>query len=129
MLIIQGGKVLSVSRKDDKTKWGLPGGKRDPEDISAKETAIRETYEETGITVLECELIFDRLEPGIGENPVDYHSYCYYATEYEGIASKQEEGEVDWLNYKELISDVAPFKEYNKLTFDKFNLLFPDLLE
>lgn len=49
-LIKFGDHFLGVSRKDDHTDIGMPGGKSDPGESYA-DCAIRETMEETGYTV------------------------------------------------------------------------------
>jgi 8-oxo-dGTP pyrophosphatase MutT (NUDIX family) len=57
MLIIKNGLILAVSRRHDKSKFGLPGGKLEPNE-SHWSAAIRETKEETGIKVLSYKEIF-----------------------------------------------------------------------
>ena len=44
------GEFLSVSLKDDKTDFNLPGGKVELNE-TLEDTAIRETKEETGINI------------------------------------------------------------------------------
>ena len=50
-------EILLIQRADGKNRglWSLPGGKRDPGE-TLKETAVRETYEETGIKMAAVEL-------------------------------------------------------------------------
>jgi len=47
--VIDSDKVLLIKRKDFEV-WGLPGGMMDPGETIAQ-TAVRETFEETGIKV------------------------------------------------------------------------------
>jgi 8-oxo-dGTP diphosphatase len=54
--------LLLVKRvKNPSDPWSgqmaLPGGKREPEDISLKDTVMRETFEETGITLRQCRFL------------------------------------------------------------------------
>ena len=52
ILVNEDGKILSVSRKDDHSKLGLPGGKVDESDgTDYKGAAIREVKEETGLNI------------------------------------------------------------------------------
>lgn len=48
VLIPQDGKFLAISRRNDTTLWGLPGGKCDALETNV-ECAQRELKEETGI--------------------------------------------------------------------------------
>ena len=128
MLIIKDGLILGISRRNDKTKWGVPGGKVDAGETS-QQAAIRETKEETGIIVNDCILIYERVEPADGPNGIDFHAYCYYATDWEGTPSTSEEGEVEWLTVRKLTHhDSAAFAEYNTKTLDVFKTMFPDIL-
>jgi 8-oxo-dGTP pyrophosphatase MutT (NUDIX family) len=58
MLIVKDGLILSVSRRDDKTKFCFLGGKCEPNETTGM-AAIRETFEETGINVTDCVHIYD----------------------------------------------------------------------
>jgi 8-oxo-dGTP pyrophosphatase MutT (NUDIX family) len=131
MLIIKDGLILAVSRRYDKTIFGLPGGKFSPEepdnDKDTKDTAIRETEEETSVVVKDCVFLYERVELGGGPNPVDYYSRVYYATDWEGIPQNSEEGEVKWLTAEELTSTKAAFGDYNRKTLNIFKTMFPDI--
>lgn len=131
MLIIKDGLILAVSRRYDKTIFGLPGGKFSPEppdnDKDTKDTAIRETEEETSVVVKDCVFLYERVELGGGPNPVDYYSRVYYATDWEGTPQNSEEGEVKWLTAEELTSTKAAFGDYNRKTLNIFKTMFPDI--
>ena len=127
MLIIKDGRILAVSRRHDKTKFGLPGGKCEPEE-TPDQAAIRECWEETGIKVSKCEFIFRRDEPRDRPEGEDFHCYCYYATEWSGTAHDSEEGVVKWLTEHELTVDKGAFADYNRRTLIVFRTLFPGVL-
>jgi 8-oxo-dGTP diphosphatase len=51
--------VLLVKRVENPSdtwsgQMALPGGKREPDDVSLKATAVRETLEETGVSLVNC---------------------------------------------------------------------------
>lgn len=126
MLIIKNGKILAVSRRYDKTKFGLPGGKCEPEE-TPEQAAIRECEEETGVKVSKCEFIYRRDEPRDRPEGEDFHTYCFYANEWSGEPHNSEEGEVTWLSHIELCGDKGAFAEYNTLTLLKFKELHHDI--
>ena len=127
MLIIKDGLILGISRRNDKTKFGLPGGKAELGE-APMQAAIRETKEETGVIVKDCVLIYKRVEPAHGPGGYDFYSYCYYATDWYGEPSSSEEGKVKWLSERELTHvDSAAFKEYNTNTLKVFKTMFPDI--
>lgn len=125
-LIIKDGLILAISRRHDKTKFGLIGGKVDHGE-SLKDALIRETKEECGITIHDCIPIFERVELGDGPIGVDYYSYCYYASSWEGEPISSEEGDVRWLTAADITSDYAPFGDYNHKTLDVFKTMFPNI--
>lgn len=128
MLIIKDGLILGIPRRHDQTKWGLPGGKFDEElDKSVQDTAIRETAEETGIKVKDCILIYKRVEPGDGPNGVDYHSYCYYASDWEGDPIALEGGIIGWITAAQVTASSSAFGDYNRKTLDVFKKLYPNV--
>lgn len=126
MLIIKDDLILAVSRRYDKTKFGLPGGKVEP-DETTEVAAIRETLEETGVIVSKCEFIFLRDEPKDRPEGEDFHAYCYYATEWGGKEQDSEEGIVRWLSVEELIGSAGVFSDYNKRTLKEFRKRFPEV--
>jgi len=130
MLIVKDGLILSISRRHNKTIFGLPGGKFSPDapdnDRDTKDAAIRETREETSVIVKDCVFLYERLEPG-GPDGVDYYSRCYYATDWEGEPTNSEEGEVKWLTAEEITSTMAAFGEYNTQTLKVFRTMFPNV--
>jgi 8-oxo-dGTP pyrophosphatase MutT (NUDIX family) len=129
MLIIKDGLILGITRRTDRTKYGLPGGKLDTSvgDKTAMDAAIRETKEETSIIVNSCIQIYQRVEPGGGPSGVDFYSTCFYATDWNGVPRNSEEGEVAWLTTEEVCVTKAAFGDYNRKTIDIFKTMFPDI--
>jgi ADP-ribose pyrophosphatase YjhB (NUDIX family) len=105
MIICEDGKFLGVSRKNDHSKFGFPGGKGEKNE-TPKKAAIRETFEETKIIVKNCEQIFV-MKAG------KYEAYCFVALEWEGNPKSCEEGVVKWLNAYSLTNENAAYPEYN----------------
>lgn len=126
MLIIKDGKILAISRRYDKTKFGLPGGKCEP-DETPEQAAIRECEEETGVKVSKCTFIYRRDEPRDRPEGEDFHCYCFYAEEWSGEPQTSEEGEVAWLDHIELCGEKAAFAEYNTRTLITFKTLYPNI--
>ena len=127
MLIINPkGLVLSVSRRYDKTKFGLPGGKVDPGE-EPWQAAVRETMEETSIITRDPKLIFERVEPPGTPDGKPFYTYAYYAPDWIGNPKNSEEGIVEWLTVADLIGTSGAFPEYNKLTFNAFKKLYPNI--
>lgn len=129
MLIIKDGLILGISRRHDKTIFGLPGGSHDEAlgDVCTQDTAIREVEEETSIRVKDCVFLYKRVEFGGIDKPIDFESDCYYATEYEGAPANSEEGEVKWLTVEELTSTKAAFGDYNANMLNRFREMFPEV--
>lgn len=129
MLIIRDGLILGITRRHDKTKYGLPGGKFDPSlDETVKDTAIRETFEETGIKVKSATFIYQREEKADKPGGEDFYSSCYYALDWEGEPQDSEEGSVKWLSPDEITGPAtAAFGDYNKKTLDIFKAIFPEV--
>ena len=82
-LIIKDGLILAITRRHDKTIYGLPGGRVELGE-TPKEAAIREAYEETGLVINLCVFVYKRTELGDGANQIDFESHTYYAIDWHG---------------------------------------------
>lgn len=127
VLIIKDGMILGVSRRKNKDKFGLPGGKLEPNELPL-EAAIRETFEETGITVSRAEFIYRRDEEAEIPGGPTFHTYCFYASSWNGEPKSSEEGDVKWLIADQLTGSSGAFPEYNTNTLTKLRELFPDIV-
>ena len=126
MLIIKDGLILGISRRNDKTKFGLPGGKLEDGE-TPWQAAIRETKEETDVTVTAFTQIFRREELPATPDGEPFYTYCYYAMTWSGQPKDSEEGVVKWLTVEELISTAGAFPDYNKKTLDAFKEKYPHI--
>lgn len=98
-------QILAVSRKDDPTDFGLPGGKVDPGE-TAREAVVRELFEETGLSVVEVgNCLYEDDNTG---------HYCYtFEVEVEGVIDHNlEDGVVKWVDPQTLVR--GSFGEYNR---------------
>ena len=124
MIIVKDGKILSVSRGVGSDLWALPGGKRELGE-TAEQNAIREVFEETGITVAKTSLVYSEVVKSFRPEGLDFHADCFYADEWSGEIQPSDEGDVEWLSINDLLAKSA-FKVHNTKLFEAFNRKFND---
>jgi 8-oxo-dGTP diphosphatase len=106
-------KILAVSRKNDPTKWGLPGGKVDAGETEL-EALTREVREEVGLAVpTTVAKIYSQV--CMGEQ--NYWTTTYYSAELRGTPKTSEPIEIAWVDRQTLLD--GPFGKYlaNLFTF------------
>lgn len=110
ILIIERGRILACSRKDNPDDFGLPGGKCE-EGEGFEDAAIRELFEETGLKAIDLHYVFERQD---GE----FHVKTFMPEKYFGTIpsdeeqKKKKEGRVKWVTVEELLQ--GSFGEYNR---------------
>ena len=112
-LIVENGKILCVSRKDDHTDFGLPGGKVDAGE-SLVDAVRREVLEETGRTI-------NWISPKIFyKQNGDYSVTTFYVIVGNDVQEldPSETGLVKWSDANGLL-EGSSYKDYNTemLTF------------
>lgn len=121
-LIKDGSRVLLQNRvKKDWQGYTLPGGHVEKGE-SFVEAVIREMQEETGLTIQRPKLV------GIKQFPIDSGRYIvllFEATQFTGEVVSSEEGEMEWIERKDLakIPAVDDLQELLRVFDD------PDLTE
>ncbi|MFJ9420729.1 NUDIX hydrolase [Streptomyces sp. NPDC101249] len=115
-IIVQGGRVLMVRRavREGELMWQFPAGAIEDGE-TAEEAAVRETLEETGVTVTAVRLLGERVHPKTGR------LMSYTAAEVvEGEARVADDEELDavaWVTHGEIPEYVpyglfGPVQEY-----------------
>lgn len=95
------GRMLVENRLDpDWPGICLPGGHVEPEE-SFTQAAVRETREETGLTILDPKLCgVKQFQTRRGER---YVVFFYRATQFQGRLQSSAEGEVLWMTREEVL--------------------------
>ena len=126
LLLYQQDKVLAISRRNDLTKWGLPGGKVDPNEANV-EACQREVAEELGLhaALTAYEPLWVGFCPGRLAPPVDYWVTTYVWVD--GLIDIDrlvpELGfQVRWMTRAELEDPkISPFADYNASVFEAYD--------
>ena len=108
VLLNDDGMVLCVSRKNDHTDMGMPGGKVDPEDLTELDAAVREVKEETGLDITNLQLVYAMHKNGA-------MGYTYLA-DWTGEIDYDEPHVVKWGLFRELVA--GSFGRWNSEVYD-----------
>lgn len=106
------GTVLAVSRKDDPTAFGLPGGKVDPGETPER-AATRELEEETGLLALSARLVYVR-------HDASGFTTSTFVCDVAGDLDTDEAGVVRWVRPSALFD--GPFGDYNRKLWARLGL-------
>ena len=113
-LVEDGNKILLQNRvKNDWKGYTLPGGHVE-KDESFVDAVIREMKEETGLDIKKPKLV------GVKQFPIKYGRYIvflYKTNEFYGKLQSSNEGEMEWVEYKDIskIKTVQDFEDLLKV--------------
>ncbi|WP_327223034.1 NUDIX hydrolase [Streptomyces platensis] len=106
-IIVQGDRVLMVRRrvKEGQLSWQFPAGGIEAGE-SPEQAAVRETREETGLTVEAVKVLGDRVHPNTGR--LMHYVACAPVSGEAHVADEEELAEVAWVAHGE-ITDYVPY--------------------
>ncbi|MFT8322891.1 MAG: NUDIX hydrolase [Bacillus sp. (in: firmicutes)] len=117
--------ILLQQRTHPEGVWGLPGGLMEPGE-STEETAVREVYEETGLTVSDLQLInvySGKQYYSVAANGDPFYSVttAYYTTKYEGSIqiNKEEATDLAYFSFDNMPHKMV--QSHRKFIEDYFN--------
>lgn len=123
MLIVKNGKALFIKRSKDSEVFPgwyiLPGGKQEVSETIAQ-TAIRETFEETGIKAVEPKLKVVATHNHFYRNRV-YIVFIFQADKFSGKLKESDEGTPMWVSIEDIMKDPKLYpdlKRHIKLIFE-----------
>jgi 8-oxo-dGTP pyrophosphatase MutT (NUDIX family) len=114
---ILNSKILAVSRKNNHSDFGLPGGKLEASDETMFHGLIREVMEETGVRIEKAEPIFTREDN-------EYVAIVFLVTKWtkEDVSlNPSETGRVKWADFEDL--KKGSFGNYNSKLENHLKLL------
>lgn len=106
-VIVKGGRVLLVRRrvKEGTLSWQFPAGEVEAGE-SAGEAAVRESQEETGLTVAETKVLGERVHPATGRTMV--YVACDVVTGEATVVDDEELVELAWAERSQL-AEYVPY--------------------
>ncbi|MGW2010897.1 NUDIX hydrolase [Streptomyces nigrescens] len=106
-IIVQGDRVLMVRRrvKEGQLSWQFPAGGIE-EGESPEQAAVRETEEETGLTVEAVKVLGDRVHPKTGR--LMHYVACSPISGEAHVADAEELAEIAWVTLGE-IPEYVPY--------------------
>lgn len=106
-IIVDGGRVLMVRRRisEGELMWQFPAGAIEAGEV-AEDAAVRETAEETGLTVKAIRLLGERIHPKTGR--LMSYTACEPVSGLAHVADDDELDAVAWVSHGE-IADYVPY--------------------
>ena len=100
-VIVHEGRVLLIRRRvsEGQLSWQFPAGKIEPGE-TREDAAVRETHEETGLTVTAVKLLGERVHPQTGR--LMSYSACKVLDGTAHVADTEELAELAWVAHGEI---------------------------
>lgn len=115
-VVIWNCRVLLIRRRvvEGELSWQFPAGKVEPGE-SREAAAVRETREETGVSVAAHKFLGERVHPATGR--LIFYTACVLLEGTAHVAAPREVAEVVWVPHDELLRYVphgihAPVQKY-----------------
>ncbi|MCF3182163.1 NUDIX hydrolase [Streptomyces polychromogenes] len=107
-VVVHEGCVLIVRRRvsEGRLSWQFPAGAVEPGE-SREEAAVRETMEETGLTVKALKLLGERVHPDTGRSMS--YTACEVAGGHAHVVDTDELAELAWVAHAD-ISEYIPYR-------------------
>ncbi|TDU73494.1 NUDIX hydrolase [Streptomyces sp. KS 21] len=104
-IIVDGGRVLMIRRRvsEGELMWQFPAGAIEDGE-TAEQAAVRETLEETGLTVEAIKLLGERVHPKTGR--LMSYTACDVLNGYAIVGDTEEIAEVAWVSHGEIAERV-----------------------
>jgi len=109
-IIVDGGQVLLVRRRvaEGELSWQFPAGEVEP-DETPEDAAVRETAEETGLTVSAAKRLGERVHPNTGRTMV--YVACQVGSGSARVGDEEELAEVSWAD-RAVLKERIPYPFY-----------------
>ncbi|MFG2113178.1 NUDIX hydrolase [Streptomyces sp. NPDC048718] len=106
-IVVNEGRVLMVRRRvsEGQLSWQFPAGEVEPGE-SREDAAVRETQEETGLTVAAVKLLGERVHPKTGR--LMSYTACEVLGGTAHVADTEELAELAWVTHDE-IREYVPY--------------------
>lgn len=100
-IVVSDGRVLMVRRRvsEGQLSWQFPAGKVEPSEAH-EDAAVRETQEETGLTVSAVQLLGERVHPKTGR--LMSYTACEVVGGTAHVADAEELAELAWVAHGEI---------------------------
>lgn len=117
--VVRNDKILCVSRRNNAEMFGLPGGKLEKGE-NFLDACIRETKEETGLTIINPEICFGDICGRLDRNETPYYVVTYKC-DVVGEERPEKDLVIFWKTINEIteLHNTNSFHSYNKKLIER----------